>query len=355
MLLAPDVGPERWRRPGIPRHPADTTRSDLRPAASRKGTILSTDALRFRAAPVCRALVSPPCTRRRIGASAFVTLALAGVVAYVVAGHGGQFRTAMLTAPLWMLALAAVLHLVSLLTRTEAWNCCVRAAGGTPPRGVLFRAAGFGSLATVLSAQLGLATRIGVLRAAEPVTTPRVPGLLAAEVPIIAVEVTLAALFMFTLVGPLHLPIWIPMLVVAGTLALVAALRAFARRHRRGIWLGLTALRELHGRERLVALVIAGVIAQVARTWLVLHAVGVHPSIFDAIAVLIVTVSMSPVPIGAGSGATATVLILGAHGVAATAAGGVLLTVTGTAAALCFAGWACAHQLLARRAARRRR
>jgi hypothetical protein len=43
------------------------------------------------------------------------------------------------------------------------------------------------------------------------------------------------------------------------------------------------------------------------------------------------------------------VLILGANGVAATAAAGVLLTVTGTAGALTFASWAAADHLWRRR------
>jgi hypothetical protein len=42
------------------------------------------------------------------------------------------------------------------------------------------------------------------------------------------------------------------------------------------------------------------------------------------------------------------VLILGAGGVALTAAAGVLLTVTGTAGALCFAGWAAVDLLVTR-------
>ena len=84
---------------------------------------------------------------------------------------------------------------------------------------------------------------------------------------------------------------------------------------------------ELRGRGRLVALVVLGILAQIGRNWLVLHAVGVDTSVFNAIAVLIVSVSLSPLPFGAGVGATATVLILGSHGLADTAAAGVLLAV----------------------------
>ena len=113
----------------------------------------------------------------------------------------------------------------------------MRAAGGTAPRRVLFRAAGLGSLANVVSAQLGVATRIGALRRTAPESTPRVPALVAAEVPIIAVEAMLAALFTFTLVGPLHLPVWI-----AGARASPARSPGWSRRcaaspaHRDGLW-----------------------------------------------------------------------------------------------------------------------
>jgi uncharacterized membrane protein YbhN (UPF0104 family) len=304
------------------------------------------------AGPEALALVNPSVaqrvqTRRRIVVTVLGTLAVSGALAYELAGRRGQFGTALLTAPLWVLLLAALFHLTSLLTRSEAWKICVHAAGGSVSRRVLFRAAGFGSLASVLSAQLGVAARISALRRSAPQTAPRIPALIAAEVPILAVEAMLAALFMFTLVGPLDLPAWVPVIVIAAMLALVVAIANLARRRRSGLWQGLAAMRELRGRGRLITFVVLGVIAQIARNWLILHAVGVNASVFDAIAVLIVTVSLSPLPIGPSVGAAATVLILGAHGIAATAAGGVLLTVTGIFGALCFAGWACGDRALA--------
>lgn len=292
--------------------------------------------------------------RHRVIATVLVTLAVFAVVGIVLAGRRGQFSTALLTAPIWLLLLAALLHIASLITRSEAWNFCMRAADGSTPRRVVFRAAGIGALASVLSAQLGVATRIGALRRTAPATCPKLTTLAGAEVPIVAVEAMLAAVFMFTLVGPLDLPAWVPVLVIACMLAGLACLRRVARRRRSGVWLGLAALRQLRGRERLVALVVLGVLAQIVRILLVLHAVGVNTSVFNAIAVLIISVSLSPLPLGAGVGATATVLILGAHGLAATAAGGVLLTVTGTAGALCYAAWACGDHALAQARTRAR-
>jgi hypothetical protein len=51
--------------------------------------------------------------------------------------------------------------------------------------------------------------------------------------------------------------------------------------------------------------------------------------------------------VGPGVGAAAAVLILGHNGVAAAAAAGVLLTVTGTVGGLCFAAWAGGDRLWA--------
>ena len=284
--------------------------------------------------------------RRRLLLTALGTLVTVGVLAFVLAGRGSQFSAALLAAPIWLLTLAAVLHLVSLVTRAEAWNGCVTAAGGTVSRRVVLRAAGVGSLASVISAQLGVAMRIAALRRSAPETSPRIPAMMAAEVPIVAVETTLAALFMFTLVGPLDLPLWLPFVAIAVMFAAMFGLRGVARRHRSGLWLGLAALRDFQGRRRLVVLVVLEVIAQIARNWLILRAVGIDASVFDAIAVLIVTVSLSPLPIGPSVGAAASVLILGTHGVAATTAGGLLLTVTGIVGALSFAAWACSDHLL---------
>jgi hypothetical protein len=67
-------------------------------------------------------------------------------------------------------------------------------------------------------------------------------------------------------------------------------------------------------------------------------------------------VTLAQLPVGPSVGAAAAVLILGSDGVAASAAAGVLMTVTGTVGGLCFATWAGADRLwsVGRRAALRR-
>src|SRR4029453_17773962 len=113
----------------------------------------------------------------------------------------------------------------------------------------------------------------------------------------------------------------------------------------RELWRGLAIVRSLNGGSRLIGFVLLAVFAQIFRNWLLLHAVGVDASFFDAIAVLIAVVSLARLPVGPSVGAAAAVLILGSDGVAAAAAAGVLMTVTGTVGGLCFAAWAGADQL----------
>jgi uncharacterized membrane protein YbhN (UPF0104 family) len=283
--------------------------------------------------------------RRRIALSLLGALVVTGMLAFVLAGRAGQFSAALRTAPTSLLALAVVLQIVALLARSEAWNICVRAAGGTAPRRVLFRAAAVGYVASVLNGSFGMAARIASLRRAAPRTTPRVPALMAAEVPIITVELALVAIFSFTLIAPLGVPWWVPVIVVAVTAAVVAGLLRVSGRHRTGLWAGLAILR-IQSRGRLVTFAVLAVCAQVARNWLMLRAIGVNVSIFDAMALLIVMFTVGQLPIGPSTGPAAAVLILGVHGVAATAAAGVLLTVTGIVGSLCYAAWAMTDRIV---------
>ena len=88
--------------------------------------------------------------------------------------------------------------------------------------------------------------------------------------------------------------------------------------------------------------VLLSMIAQILRNWILLRAVGVDASVFDATAVLVATAVLGLLPIGPSVGAGAFVLILGAHGVAAVASAGLLLAGTGALGALAYASWALA-------------
>jgi uncharacterized membrane protein YbhN (UPF0104 family) len=293
--------------------------------------------------------------RRRVRTPIVIagSLAAAALLVLVLAGRRHEFATALSSAPLPILAVTVLLQIVALVSRSEAWNLSIRAAGGTVKRRVLYRASSVGTLGSVLNAQLGAAARIAALRHSSPEVSPQVPTLIAAEFPILAVEATLAALTSFTLVGPLGLPWWLPIILIAVVGAASAGLRQLGLRKSRELWSGLLVLRQLNHGSRLVAFVLLAVFAQIFRNWMMLHAVGVDASFFDAIAVLIAVVTLSQLPIGPSVGAGAAVLILGHHGVAAAAAAGLLLTATGTAGGLCFVAWGGADRLWAGRRGRR--
>lgn len=287
---------------------------------------------------------------RRTALSVIGAAAVTGVLAAVLVGKRGDFSIALRSAPLWLLAIAAVLQAVALVARSEAWHVCVSAAGGTVGRRRLYRAASVGYLGTLLNGQLGVAARIAALRRSAPAESPRVPALIAAEIPILTVEATLAAITSFTLVGPLGLPFWLPPLCIAVTVGIGALLRSISHRHRAGFWRGLAVMRSLEGRNRVVGFVLIAVFAQITRNWLVLHALGIDASIFDSIALLIGMVALSQLPVGPSVGAAAAVLILGANGVAIAAAAGVLLTATGTVGALGYMTWALTDRVWGTRA-----
>ncbi len=284
--------------------------------------------------------------------SVLFAVAVTAVLVVVVLRRRDEFAAAVSSAPLWVLAVTVLLQVVALLARTDAWHVCVRAAGGTLDRRPLYRAAGLGYLGSQLNSQVGTAARIAALRRAHPGECPRVPALIAAEVPIVVVELAFGAVASFTLVGPLGLPWWVPIVVLGVAAALSVWLGRVSRVATAGWRTGLAVLRSLQGRNQVIALVMVAVGAQILRNWIMLHAVGVEASVADATAVLIAQATLSQLPVGPGVGAAAVVLILGSGGVAAAAAAGVLLTATGTIGALLYVAWSGADTAWARRRGR---
>lgn len=283
--------------------------------------------------------------RHRTAITIAGTLITAAALAFVLAGRRDEFETALSGAAVWVLAVTVLLQVVALVSRSEAWHRTIEAAGGTVDRRTLYRASSMQVLGGLLNGHLGVAARIAALRRSSPDVCPQVPTLIAAEFPILTVEAMLAALTSFTLVAPLGLAWWLPIVAFAVVATISTGLRHLALRQGRKLWSGLAVLRSLGGGSRVVGFVLIAVFAQIFRNWMLLHAVGVDASFFDAIAVLIAVVTLGQLPIGPTVGAAAAVLILGGDGVAATAAAGVLLTVTGTLGGFCFAAWAGADRL----------
>ena len=149
----------------------------------------------------------------------------------------------------------------------------------------------------------------------------------------------------FTLVGPLGIPWWVPLVCFALAAALISGLTRLVRDRRKGFWKVLAVMRGLRGRTAIIGLVIFAVSAHVARNWLVLERIGVDVSLFDAVAPLIGAAVAGLLAVGPSLGAATAVLILGTNGVAVVVAAGALLTATAAAGALCFACWALLDRL----------
>lgn len=84
---------------------------------------------------------------------------------------------------------------------------------------------------------------------------------MAAEFPILAIEAALAALTSFTLIGPLGLPWWLPLIAIAVIGAASAGLRHLAIGKGRELWAGLAILRTIGPGGRVVAFVLVAVFA----------------------------------------------------------------------------------------------
>jgi hypothetical protein len=151
-------------------------------------------------------------------------------VVLALAERRDEFAAALSMASLWLLGLTALLQTVVLLARSEAWHLSIQAAGGEVRRRVLYRASSMQVLGSVINGQLGVAARIAALRRSSPAVAPQVPTLIAAEFPILAVEAMLAAVASFTLVAPLALPWWLPIIGSGVVVALSAGLRRLALR-----------------------------------------------------------------------------------------------------------------------------
>ena len=196
------------------------------------------------------------------------SLATAAVLAWLLAGRREEFTSALSSVAAWVIAVTVLLQAIALVARSEAWHLTIEAAGGTVSRRVLYRASSLQVLGGVLNSHLGVAARIAALRRSSPDACPQVPTLIAAEFPILAVEAMLAAVASFTLVAPLGLPWWLPIVAFALIGALSAGLRQLALRKGRELWRGLAVLRSLGGGSRVIGFVLVAVFAQIFRNWL---------------------------------------------------------------------------------------
>src|SRR4051794_20149097 len=67
------------------------------------------------------------------------SVATALLIVFLLSGRRDEFQTALSSAAVWVLAVTALIQVVGLVSRSEAWHITIEAAGGTVARRVLYR------------------------------------------------------------------------------------------------------------------------------------------------------------------------------------------------------------------------
>ena len=223
------------------------------------------------------------------------TLVVSALLAAGLWNKRDDFADAFSSASALTLVAAVGTQVVWLLARSEAWHVCVEAAGGSVDRRRLHRAAAVGYVGNVFNS-VGLGMRIAALRRSAPDHSPLPSVLIAAELPIVVVEIALAAVLCFTLISPLGLPWWGAVAIVVGATAAIAGAGRFVRHRREGFWQGLDVMRGLKSRNVIIGLVMFATGAQVVRNMIVLEGIGIDISVFDAVALLIASAAVGLCP-----------------------------------------------------------
>ena len=193
-------------------------------------------------------------TQGRRAATTVVAAALLLAIVAMLVRHGPQFADAVRRVSFSALLIAAGLHVVTVVARSEAWTVSLRAAGGRLERRSIYQVASLGFAANMLSTALGTAVRIWALRRKAADQVPSAPALVAAEAPIVALQLVVTAIMSVSLIGPLGMPWWIAPALLGGAVAVVALLARLAGRAN-GPWQGLdgaalAALLRSHPRHR---------------------------------------------------------------------------------------------------------
>lgn len=240
-----------------------------------------------------------------------------------------------------MIAAALALSAVAAAFRLEAWRVClaaVRDASDDPSshrlsRREIYTAGSIAVPVAVLNAQLSAATRLAALRKIAPERAPSITQLIAAEIPVYGAELIVGAALLSLVAPALGLPIWIaPMIFAALLLGGRSLAHRAARSNRSGrladVYSGVSVLSSAKGSRKMIALVAAMNVTQVARIWLLLSAVGLGVSPWEAAAVLVGQGLFSQLPIGPAGASSASIAVLGSQGLSAATAAGLAVTAT---------------------------
>jgi hypothetical protein len=277
--------------------------------------------------------------RLRLILSIAVPLAIGGVMVYLVASNGQQIKQAAQRISAAQLALVTVLALLTLLTRTESVVACLTAMGARPRRVDIHAANSLTFLAALINHYVSSIVRAALMRRLDRERSPTIPQMIMVDTSTTLIEGLVVGVLIVVSAGALRLAWWVPALVLAAGIAgIVVALTARRRFADYQLLRGLDVL--AHSRQRTVVAVLMVIViaTQVGRTLIVLRAVGLHPSLLQAVATFVAAGVLSSLFAGPGAGtAGGPLIVFGHNSLAASAAAGLTLSITTLIAGLIYA------------------
>jgi hypothetical protein len=268
-----------------------------------------------------------------------VPLAVLGVLAYVIATNWHEIVTAAKRTTLAELVLVTALAFLTLLARTEAVVCCLTAMGARPRRRDIHAANSLTFLAATINHYVSSVVRGALLRRIDRERSPTIAQMVMVDTSTTLIEALVVGILIVLSASALKLPWWVAVLVlfacVCGVFAALATRKRFAHRE---LFRGLDVL--VHSRQRTIvaALMVVVIVAQVARTFIVLSSVGLDPTLLQAVATFVAGGLLSSLFAGPGAGAAGGPLIVFGHSsLAASAAAGIELSITSLIAGLLYA------------------
>jgi hypothetical protein len=281
--------------------------------------------------------------RQRRALNLTVSLAPLAILSYLVLPHAGDVAGAIGRIAPAAFAAVCLLSLATQLCRSEVWQTALRAAGGTMPRRLSHAASSFLYLGSIVSVHVGHIARIAVLRRSAGEAAPPLASMIAAETPAYVAEGVPTLLMALLVAHALHLPTALVALALLGLVAAVGVLRHLYRRspqHR--LSRGIAAIMHRNHGLRIAAATAALIAAQLARTAIVLAALGVQPSLRNTLVVYLAGGIANALPLGGAVGTAAALTAVAGTPVAVGTAVGLLLSAGCIVSSLAYSSWAVA-------------
>ena len=278
-------------------------------------------------------------SRLRLTLSIVGPIVVVAVLVYLIASKGGQIDRAVRRTSVGDIVFVTLLALLGLLARTESVVACLNAMGARPRRVDIHAANSLTFLAALINHYASSIVRGALMQRLDRERSPTIPQMIMVDTSTTLIEALVVAVLIVVSASALKLAWWIPVLIVlAGIAAVIAALVVRRRFAHLSLLRGLDVLTS--GRERAVVsgLMLIVIASQVARTFVVLRSVGLHPSLLQAVATFVAAGVLSSLFAGPGAGtAGGPLVVFGHNSLAASAAAGLELSVTSLIAGMIYA------------------